>query len=255
MSAAERPTPAKMAVAIVSIAGALATVAFHLGLFDGAEAEAAASTSEGPIPLATSEEIDAAGAAGDELLDLDEAAGPAAPSDVDAAPSPARAPADTPDWRGMFEALMAREQRGPTDDDDEHDARVDERAVAESAAAAAQDAERAAAAARAEAAAARIAALALRGIVAEGGAGTALVDGHLVRVGDLVPGTRATVVEILRERIVVRHPDVGEPLDVHLAPFAASGGTGDPPGDGPPAPDVEVAPPPAAAPDTAPDEP
>ncbi len=225
-----KPTPGKIVFAAVSVLSALGVVAFHLGLFDsiGGDVDDVAFAAEEFVGYEADEDVDWSGTRDDTDERSIDGAGPNTPPGVIAASGGA------PDWNKMFESLMAREEQrrahmasfetNPEDDVREAEEAAGAAAAVLAAAAAAEEERlaRLAALTSAERAMAEAARLQLRGVMAEGGRGVALVNGHLVRRGDTVPGTRIVVVAIHRDRLVVSHPDVEAALDVHLAALDGS---------------------------------
>lgn len=240
-----KPGPLKVGVAVVSIAGAIATVAFHLGLFGVEPAADAATFDDGPRPIPLALDAIGEGTGLDEIVQAADARGE--PEDGEPGAEVVVGSA-TPDWRGMFERLMEREEARRTAIDEVVETPEDDET--EQALREAEEAARAEAARRqrADSATAGLGLLVLRGTFSVAGEGVALVDGHLVRVGDLVPGTVAAVTEIHRDHIVLRHPDVDGAVSVPLAPLDV------PSADDLPETEPPAAPEPAAAPPAAPSD-
>lgn len=62
----------------------------------------------------------------------------------------------------------------------------------------------------------------LRGILSGPSGGMVLLDGHVLRRGDAIPGTRFVLSELGSDRVRLIHPDLDEPVQLMLAPMARS---------------------------------
>jgi hypothetical protein len=61
--------------------------------------------------------------------------------------------------------------------------------------------------------------MALRGVIAGQDGGIALLDGYMLRRGDVIPGTEFVVRTIRRDRILLEHPSLPSPVNMPLAPL------------------------------------
>lgn len=64
--------------------------------------------------------------------------------------------------------------------------------------------------------------MALRGVVAGVDGGIALLDGNMLRPGDTVPGTLFVLETVKRDRVVLSHRDLLEPVQLMLSPMTAT---------------------------------
>lgn len=122
------------------------------------------------------------------------------------------------DWAELFQQLLAKEQdreasadvdsSPPSEDEDEDsfDDLGDEPVVAEPPPPPADPT-------------VVLSSMSLRGVLAGPDGGMALLDGHMLRKGDVVPGTDFEIMRIRRDRIELMHPQLSAPVRMLLAPF------------------------------------
>jgi hypothetical protein len=122
------------------------------------------------------------------------------------------------DWAELFQQLLQKEQdrataeaveANPSTDDDEDDDSLDDLGNELLAVESAPPPDPTLV----------LSSMALRGVLAGPDGGMALLDGHMLRKGDIVPGTDFEIMRIRRDRIELMHPQLSAPVRMLLAPF------------------------------------
>ena len=199
-------TPAKVIMAVVSVCAAAGVLVYDVTLLT----EEAPATNAGTFPARMDGDdvplVPGPESGGNAPHAAPHRDGGGADDDASVASGPSATAAAGPDWAVLFDKLIEREQLlsnagGTTPDPSpvDLDAPPTERGGAPETGAVDDHA--------------------LRGIVRHEGGGRALVDGRLLRVGDVLPGSDLLIEAILEDRILLAVPGAARPRTLLMEPL------------------------------------